>query len=220
MVKAPKTRTAVLAAKGLGLFCSMMCIGAGIVLFLKCRLGSDPQTVLYDGISAYFGISCSMAAGIYSWSVFAAAFLFARRYFGIGSVISALSLSFFMSFYERLLGGIDFAALSWRYRMVLMLAGQMVMCVGMTLSVWSDSGMGCSLAVLYKIRDVTGLRFRTLKTGNDILLAALGFLLGGIIGIGTVVSALATGIMISAIHRFLNRYLFIMPKLPDKMLRK
>ena len=215
--KKPETPMGILAAKLTGLFCSMVFLAAGIVLFLKCRLGSDPQTVLYDGMSAFFGISYALAAGIYSWSMFGISFLFARRYFGIGSVVSAFSISFFIGFYEHLFAFVDFASMSFGMRFLLMIAGQIFMCLGMTLSVWTDFGMNCSLAVLYKICDITGVKFKSLKTANDIVFAAAGFLMGGIIGIGTVFSALATGIMISTYRRFLDRYLFPMPKLPDKI---
>lgn len=219
-LKTPETSLGVLAAKLCGLFFSMVFLAAGIVLFLKCRLGSDPQTVLYDGMSAFFGISYSMAAGIYSWSVFGLAFLFARRYFGVGSVVSALTISFFIGFYEWLFGYVDFSSISFGGRCLIMVAGQIFMCIGMTLSVWADFGINCSLAVLYKICDVTGVRFKVLKTWNDIIFAVVGFLLGGIIGIGTVFSALVTGVMISVLRKLLDKCLFPMPKLTDKSFQK
>lgn len=219
-LKPPNTSLGILAVKAAGLFCSMMFTSAGIVLFLKCRLGSDPQTLLYDGMSAFLGISYSMAAGIYSWTVFGIAFLFARRYFGIGTVLSALSLSLFIGFYERLFGQLDFEAMSLEGRMVIMAAGQVIMCIGMTLSVWIDFGMGCSLALLYQICDMTGIRFKVMKTGNDISFAALGFLLGGVLGVGTIFSALVTGIMMTFFRSLLDQYVFTMPKLPDKFFHK
>ncbi len=220
LVQPPQTLFGIFAVKGLGLFCSMLLISAGIVLFLKCRLGSDPQTLLYDGISVFCGISYSMAAGIYSWTVFLIAFLFARQYFGFGTVFSALTLSFFIGFYERVFGNMDFEALSYGWRVVIMAAGQVIMSIGMMLSVWIDFGMGCSLALLYKVCDLTGIQFRVLKTGNDILFAAVGFFMGGVLGIGTVFSALVTGIMMSWFRTLLDRHLFPMPKLPDKIFHK
>lgn len=203
-----------------GLIFSMMFLSAGIVLFLKCRLGSDPQTVLYDGISVFFHISYSMAAGIYSWSAFILAFLFARKYFGIGSVLYTFSFSIFIGLNDRLLSYVDFPSISLWSRCLLVLGGELLLCAGLALSIWANFGMNCTLAILYKICDRTGINFKLLKTGNDVFFGAAGFLMGGLLGVGTVFSALVTGVMIYSFKKILDGHFPILLERHGKKLEK
>lgn len=56
-----------------------------------------------------------------------------------------------------------------------------------------DAGMNCLDALLYRLMDVTNFKYSYLRIAADIILTLSGCLMGGVFGLGTVLSVLLTG---------------------------
>ena len=78
-----------------------------------------------------------------------------------------------------------------------MLAGCVILGFGMSIIIKSNSGTGPNdlIAMIFsdKINQHRRIAFRWVRIGCDVFFVAVGFFLGGTVGIGTVVAALLTG---------------------------
>ena len=69
-------------------------IGIGVALILTAGMGSDTVTVFQDGLHQQLRISYGQASRLYNLILILTAFIAARKYFGAGTVISALITGF------------------------------------------------------------------------------------------------------------------------------
>lgn len=120
------------------------------------------------------------------------ALIFARKYSGIGTVLSALVIGY----------AIDISNSLWLLTMlntgfitglIIFLIGLVIYAMGIALLIKCDAGMNCLDALLYRLMDVTGLKYKYLRIAADVILTVTGCLMGGVFGIGTVIAVFLTG---------------------------
>ena len=165
-------------------------IGAGTILY--AGIGGDTITVFQDGIHALLNISYGQASRIYNVVFVLMALLFARKYSGAGTVISALVIGFLIDISNSLwlLTKLNNGFVSG---LIIFLIGLTIYASGIALLIRCDAGMNCLDALLYRLMDVTGLKYKYLRIAADVLLTVMGCLMGGVFGIGTVIAVFLTG---------------------------
>lgn len=165
-------------------------IGAGTILY--AGIGGDTVTVFQDGLHALFNISYGQASRIYNVVFVVLALIFARKYSGIGTVLSALVIGY----------AIDISNSLWLLTMlntgfitglIIFLIGLVIYAMGIALLIKCDAGMNCLDALLYRLMDVTGFKYKYLRIAADVILTVTGCLMGGVFGIGTVIAVFLTG---------------------------
>ena len=165
-------------------------IGAGTILY--AGIGGDTVTVFQDGLHALFNISYGQASRIYNVVFVVLALIFARKYSGIGTVLSALVIGY----------AIDISNSLWLLTMlktgfisglIIFMTGLVIYALGIALLIRCDAGMNCLDALLYRLMDVTGFKYKYLRIAADVILTVTGCLMGGLFGIGTVIAVFLTG---------------------------
>ena len=165
-------------------------IGAGTILY--AGIGGDTITVFQDGLHALLKISYGQASRIYNVVFVVLALIFARKYSGAGTVISALVIGFLIDISNSLwlLTKLNNGFVSG---LIIFLIGLTIYASGIALLIRCDAGMNCLDALLYKLMDVTGLKYKYLRIAADVILTVTGCLMGGVFGIGTVIAVFLTG---------------------------
>ena len=165
-------------------------IGAGTILY--AGIGGDTITVFQDGLHALLNISYGQASRIYNVVFVVLALIFARKYSGAGTVISALVIGFLIDISNSLwlLTKLNNGFVSG---LIIFLIGLTIYASGIALLIRCDAGMNCLDALLYKLMDVTGLKYKYLRIAADVLLTVTGCMMGGVFGIGTVIAVFLTG---------------------------
>ena len=165
-------------------------IGAGTILY--AGIGGDTVTVFQDGLHALFNISYGQTSRIYNVVFVVLALIFARKYSGIGTVLSALVIGY----------AIDISNSLWLLTklntgfitgLIIFLIGLVIYAMGIALLIKCDAGMNCLDALLYRLMDVTGFKYKYLRIAADVILTVTGCLMGGVFGIGTVIAVFLTG---------------------------
>ena len=116
-----------------------------------------------------------------------------------------------------LLDGKLSAASPMALRIGAMVAGCVIIALGKAIVIMSDAGSGpndlFSLIVSDAINKGKHIEFRWIRIATDVLFAAVGFALGGVLGVGTLVTAFLTGPVVQV---------FLPPckKLTDALLQK
>ena len=183
--------------KYLMIFLAVNLIGIAVALFLESQLGCDPIGLLCDGISKLLSIKFGIASFIYNLLIIGIALLVARNNLGIGTIVYGLMSGFFIDFYQAIFSGFNLVSFGIEYRILAFIIGELCMSAAFAILMQLQLGMTALDAVLVKIQKHIHVPYAFLKIGIDIIFVIIGTLWGGIFGIGTVISALITGILVS-----------------------
>ena len=189
-----------LAALVWGLFLCAL----GIVCFLESELGLPPWDVLHQGIAEQTGIQFGVANLVVSAAVLALAWAL-RAPIGLGTLLNAALIGVFVIALAALE---PVAALSEEtLGMRIALLGLALVCFGAGSAFYIAAAMGAgprdSLMLVAAAR--LGVRLATARTGIEVLALAVGFALGGTVGLGTLVFALGIGPAVEASFWLLAR---------------
>ncbi|MSA71029.1 YczE/YyaS/YitT family protein [Holdemania massiliensis] len=170
-------------------------IGIGVGLILTAGMGSDTVTVFQDGLHQQLRISYGQASRLYNLILILTAFIAARKYFGAGTVISALITGFAIDGTVALTGRF-IVGFNLPGSILVFLAGQTLYAFSLAMLIRCKLGMNGLDSLIYALQEKSGISYRRLRWGVDFLLTWMGWLLGGIFGIGTLISILTTGPLI------------------------
>ncbi len=184
----------------LGLF---LC-ACGIVAFLESRLGLPPWDVLHQGIASHTPLSFGMANLAVGLIVLVSARLLGAR-IGAGTVANAVLIGSFLSLLLVVVPVDALAGDALPWRVMIMLAG--IACFGVGSALYIGAAMGAgprdSLMLVGSVR--TGVRIRGVRTAIEAAALAIGLVLGGTAGVGTLAFALLIGPSVELSFRALQR---------------
>ena len=179
------------------LFVGLTIAHLGVTLFLITELGTDTFTIFVQGLSKVFGISigtCHVALCIILMLIM----LFTTKgYVKPGTVVCAFCGGWIIDFFNWCLGSLVSGASPMPLRILVMLLGCVILSFGMSIVIKSNSGTGpndlVAIILTDKIAEHHTVTFRWVRIACDVVFVVVGTLLGGTLGIGTVVAALLTG---------------------------
>jgi uncharacterized membrane protein YczE len=178
---------ALMARRLVQLYAGLALYGLGIALQVSSRLGNDPWDVFHQGLSRRFGLS------IGTWIIIAGAVVMLawiplRQRPGLGTISNVLLVGAFADLFLWLLPTPDALAARWTFLLLGVLAGGVATgCyIGAGLGPGPRDGLMTGLAA-------RGHSIRVVRTGIELSVLAVGWLLGGTVGVGTVLYAVAIG---------------------------
>ena len=177
----------------LKLYIGLFMCALGCIMILKADLGLSPWDVLHQGISKTTGITIGQAS-IDLGITIVLLDIFLGQPIGIGTVLNFLSIGLFMD----LILYLDFIPVkeSYLYRGALLMVGIFFYAYGTFFYMIQGMGCGPRDGFMQIITKKTKYSVGIIK--NIIELSALGsgWLLGGKVGVGTVVTAISMGIFL------------------------
>ena len=181
-----------LAARLVVLLLGLFVFAAGIVALLESNLGLSPWDVLHQGVAEHTRLSFGAANITVSALVLAVAWVLGARV-GLGTLANALLVGAFVQLLMSSEAISGYSDLGLGPRLALLAAGIMLMGVGTALYIGAGLGAGPrdSLMVVGAAR--TGVRLGIVRGVLELSALAAGFVLGGAVGIGTLVFAVAIG---------------------------
>lgn len=166
----------------------------GVTLFLISDLGTDTFTVFAAGISHTTGISVGLCHSGIQCVLIIFMILFTKGYIKTGSFVCCLLGGPIIDVFNFLLGRFVSGNSPMVVRIVTMVLGCVILSIGMALVIASDAGTGPNDLVAVILTDkLQKFQFRTVRICCDLFFIIAGFLLGGTVGIGTVVAAFLVG---------------------------
>ena len=172
----------------------------GVTLFLLSDLGADPFNVLVQGLfrslAALTGWSALSHGRVHiavSLLIIFILLIVDRRYVKIGTVLCMLFGGPIIDFFTALLAFLPARADSLPLRILMLAIGCVILAFGMTLVIRSDAGTGPNDLVALVISEKLGKRFSIVRVLVDASFILAGFLLGGVVGLGTLICMLLVG---------------------------
>lgn len=169
------------------LYAGLALYGVGVALQIESQLGGSPWDVFHQGLSIHMGLS------IGTWIIIVGALVMLlwiplRQRPGVGTLSNVVFLGLFADAAMWLLPTPDALAARWAY----LLLGVVVTAAATGLYIGAGLGPGPRDGLMTGLNRL-GLSIRAARTVIEVTVLAAGWLLGGTVGVGTLVFALAIG---------------------------
>ena len=162
----------------LGMIAGVAIIGIGIAVFKFSRLGNDSISALNLRLAELIGLPFSIENVLMNLCLFVPQLLWGRRYIGLGTIINSFCIGFIVTFTGDAMTAVFGSADTLPVQLLWVAVAVLVIAYDALSLMLSDR-----LPVPY-----FGCRVFT-----DALCAVLAFLLGGLIGLGTLICAFGLG---------------------------
>lgn len=162
-------------------------------LFIECNIGSDTLTVLLDGMHKSLGVSVGLASFCVSIVFLAAGFLLNRKSIGFSSIIYSFLVGPFINWIHPFIANMELADLSLFIKIVIVILANLCFSMTYVLLMNFGNGMYALDAILRYTELKFGIRYDFGRIGVDAIFLSTGFLIGGIVGVGTVIAFALTG---------------------------
>lgn len=177
--------------KRMGLLLGGLAVSAvGITMMLQANIGLEPWSVLQNGMSIFFGMSYGTAAMIVGAVVIAVA-IACGEVIGIGTIAN---IFFAPACIDLLLwlGWVPQMTTLWG-GLLMLLGGMELLAIGTWLYMKSALGSGPRDALMVVLARKTKRSVGLCRATVEILVIIAGWLLGGQVGIGTVITGVGVG---------------------------
>ena len=170
------------------LLAGLFLYGASMAMVLRATLGQIPWDVLHVGVSHHIPLSFGTIVIGVSLLVLLG-WIPLRQKPGLGTIGNALligpSADLMLSILDEPSGTV--------WRVVLLLGGVVLNGVATGMYIGSQFGPGPRDGLMTGLARITGGSIRGVRTGIEVAVVAVGWLLGGTVGVGTILYAVAIG---------------------------
>ena len=182
------------------LFVGLTIAHLGVTMFLLADLGADPFNVLVQGLFKQLSALTGWAFLTHGRVHIAVCFVIIlvllivdRSYIKLGTIVCMVFGGPIIDFFTLLLSPLFEAVDSFPVLLILLALGCVILAYGMTIVIKSQAGTGPNDLVAVVISDKLKKKFSIIRVIVDFSFVALGFLMGGVFGIGTLVCAFLVG---------------------------
>ncbi|MDO4484788.1 MAG: hypothetical protein Q4C54_10295 [Clostridia bacterium] len=172
----------------------------GVTLFLLADLGADPFNVCVQGVfrSMQKIISHPLLTHgnvhvCISLMIILILLIVDRSYVRIGTLLCMILGGPIIDVFSLLLSPLFQTMNSLPFKLVMLALGCVILAMGMSLVIKSNAGTGPNDLVAVVISDKSKAKFSIIRVAVDFSFIAMGWLLGGSVGIGTVICAFLVG---------------------------
>ncbi|WP_026889453.1 YczE/YyaS/YitT family protein [Clostridium beijerinckii] len=192
-------------------FVGMSIIQFGVALFLKTNIGSDPFTVFTQGlafalnktglrnfsvvkmISGTEQVTPGVANMIILIVLFAIILLVERTRIKIGTLICVVGVGPIIDLGVKVVSYFPVESYNYFIKALLVIFGCLIIAIGFAVLSATNVGVAPNDIVPFIIQDKTKVQYRWIRITLDAGFLIIGFILGGKVGIGTVIAMITTG---------------------------
>ena len=167
--------------------------GTAMAMFIRAELGLDPWDVFHYGVQQHVGWSFGTIVIVVGGLVLLL-WIPLRQWPGLGTVMNVFVIGIATDVMLALLETPSALWLRWTF----LLGGIVVNGLGGALYIGSQYGPGPRDGLMTGLARRTHLSIRLIRTALEVTVLVVGWLLGGVVGVGTVLYALLIGPAVQA----------------------
>src|SRR3954454_10484659 len=172
----------------LQLYAGLILYGVSLALQIRAGLGLDPWDVFHQGVSDKTGLSFGTIV-IITGALVLLAWILLRQKPGIGTVSNVIVLGIVVDITLALLGDVH----GLGYQLALLTAGVVLNAIAGAAYIGAGLGPGPRDGLMTGLMRRTGKSVGVIRTSIEVSVLSIAFVLGGTVGLGTVVYALSIG---------------------------
>jgi uncharacterized membrane protein YczE len=192
----PKLLTFFYLNLGLVLF------GLGEALLITSSAGVSPWTVLAQGIAVHTGWSIGFITMLVSFAVLAL-WIPLKQKPGMGTILNALIIAFMIDFSLVLLPYPE----TLFFQVLQAFIGVVVIGIASGMYLTANLGAGPREGLMKGLQAVTGFPIAYIRIGIEVTVVSIGWYLGGVVGVGTLMFAFGVGPSVAMGCLFVKRFL-------------
>lgn len=175
----------------------------GIKLIVMSQLGADALSTFILGLMQHLPLQFGTISIIINGLILLLTYFKKREIIGVASIINSFGIGIFMNLLDSLFVS---QAINQPFRLPAVILGAFLFALGTAIYLLVDAGSGAYECLMNLIQDQFKLTVKTARIIQDGSFMLLGFLLGGPIGVGTIIILILVGPM-------LDRMLQVLPKM-------
>lgn len=183
------------------LFAGLLCYAVGIVMTINAALGLAPWDVFHQGLSKTLGITMGQASIGVGFILIIVDSLLGER-LGWGTVGNMFFIGYFMDI--LMLNHLVPVFEGWIPRLFMLILGMFVIGIASIFYIGAGLGSGPRDGLMVALTKKTGKSVRFIRNAIEISVLTAGYLLGGFIGLGTLITALAIGYIVQFTFRLFH----------------
>ena len=176
--------------------CGVSMSGFSVGMFNLSDFGMDPFQVLAHGIWKHIPMGFGTLYMVINLIMLAVIFLLDKHKIGLGTFINIFLLGYIVQFSSELFKNL-IPSPSLLIRVLFLLCGIIIICFASSIYYTGDMGVSTYDAVALILSEKKVARFKYCRIGSDLICALVGFLLGALVGVGTLVTAFFMGPLIT-----------------------
>lgn len=179
-----------------------ICVCCLSVAFLRqSAFGTDPFQCFCNGLNRIVPLDFGTMCMLLSAAMISVEWFLNRHYIGIATVLNLFLTGYMIEFWEKALYG-AMGNPSFALRIAYLIIGLVSMCFAASLYFTADLGVSVYDFVALHLSDIQKkIPFRFCRIATDLVCVLAGLAMGYVPGVGTLVSALFTGPLISFFNR-------------------
>lgn len=187
--------------KSIRLIIGFILCASSTIFMLNSNLGLSPWDVFHQGISNVIGITIGQA-NIFSSIIVIIICIGLKQRIGIGTLLNIFMIGKFVDIIDE--SNIIPVANSLLSGIIMMMIGMFVMGYGCYLYIGCELGCGTRDGVMVGLSSKLNKSIKLIRGSIEILVLIIGFILGGKVGIGTLINAIFIGYCIQIVFRLKN----------------
>ncbi|MFD1410309.1 YczE/YyaS/YitT family protein [Lapidilactobacillus gannanensis] len=168
--------------------------GFGAATLRVAGVGVDPYSASNIGVGKLLGMSLGIYQLIINAVILIAMLIWGRKYIGTGSVFNMVCVGFFIDLFTAMYHDqFHLTSVSLPVEIVMLIIGTLIFTFGASFYMAAKVGTSPYDGISPMIVDHTGWHYRPVRLIQDISFLGLALLVGGPVGIGTIVTAFCCG---------------------------
>ena len=169
----------------------------GVACYYGCGLGTDPISVFVDGLHGRLGLSYGQISTICYVILGVLLFIFERKHLGINTIINIVIGGQLLDWCVALVADtFPIDEIGFVTKLLILLAALVITGIGYGMSIACDLGVGTFQFVPLFLCDYLHIELKYAQIISDATFFIIGWLLGGVVGVGTIVSVFLTGFIL------------------------
>ena len=176
----------------------MSIIQFGVALFLRMNIGSDPFTVFTQGLANTLnnlGVNATTGTAnrIILIVLFSIILLLNKSHIKIGTMICVVGVGPIIDLGVSMVSILPVESYNYLLKMFLIALGCFIIAIGFSMLSATKVGVAPNDIIPFIIKERTNWEYRWIRIVMDAVLLISGFILGGTVGVGTIIAMATTG---------------------------
>ena len=168
-------------------------IQIGVAFFIKSNTGVDSFTIFMQGLANLLHITVGQANILVMGIVFIGMLIFTREYIRLGTFLAVITAGPFLDLINNLLNNVGVDALPLIVRLLIVAISCVVIAIGFSILKSAELSVAPTDQLPLIIVDKTSWQYKWVRITMDVIFIVVGFSLGGVLGLGTIITTLLIG---------------------------
>ena len=193
----------------IGMLLGIMIMSLGLILFKLSLMGNGPSTSMVIAIADRIGIDFAIVMVVSNCLFFVVEWFFNKKLIDIGTFVNWFLIGPLASLYERGIRAVWDVPTEIGPRLLFMSVGILVLSLASSFYQTADVGIAPYDSLSITLSEKTGWQYFGCRILTDGICVLIAWLLGGIVGVGTLVCAFGLGPFVQFFSKHIARPLIL-----------